>query len=262
MMETGRAAHSNINLTTDVFIHRVAASNVDIDKLASLHAADLYLCCACAAQQPQALAAFDKSFLSQIDRFLARMNQNAAFVDEVRQMVREKLFVAAPGKRPKIAEYSGHGALTNWLRVIATRTAVDLLRQRGELLHDRGQSPNELADGPGPDAELGYIKERYRQQFKEALQASVAALSGEQQNLLRMHFLDGVTLEDLAVFFRVHRSTIVRRIAAARELMIDEVRRTICDRLTIESTEFESLLGLLRSRLDLSLPTLLTGVAQ
>jgi RNA polymerase sigma-70 factor (ECF subfamily) len=71
---------------------------------------------ACATGNTAALQAFDERFLSQLPMLLSRMNPPAAFVDEMRQVLREMLRTAQPGRSPKIAEYSGRGSLTSGCR--------------------------------------------------------------------------------------------------------------------------------------------------
>jgi RNA polymerase sigma-70 factor (ECF subfamily) len=259
LVEAGRNDHPTLNVPPEVLARRLAP--LLVDEVPKLHASDLFLCCACLENLPGAVAILDNKFLSQVERFLAGMKQPAAFADEVRQMMREKLFVAPAGATPKIAEYSGRGTLGNWLRVVATRTAYDLLRQRNQLPAE-AQTGGRDADPAAPDIELDYIKERYRPAFKQALRDSVAMLSPEQQNLLRMHYLEGVTLDQLAAFFHVNRTTIVRRMVAAREAILEQVRELACERLAIETAECDSLIDLVRSSLDLSLPTLLPNATR
>ena len=101
------------------------------DSHASPSWSDLYLACACARRDPQALRAFDAVLFPQIEPALARVARSVSS-DEVRQILRDKLFVAEPGKRPKIADYSGRGALRTWLRITAMRVAL------GRTGHRRG----------------------------------------------------------------------------------------------------------------------------
>jgi RNA polymerase sigma-70 factor (ECF subfamily) len=182
------------------------------------------------------------------------MHQPAAFVDDVKQLVRQKLFV---GAAPKIAEYTGMGELRNWLRVIAVREALTLKRKRVELLADGERSSSGGPSTPASvDPELDFIKQRYRAEFKRAIEQALATLSSEHRNLLRLHFVDGLTLDELSGLFNVHRATVARHIAQAREAIVDESRRLLADRLSIDAGEFDSLIGILRSRIDLSLPAL------
>jgi RNA polymerase sigma-70 factor (ECF subfamily) len=217
---------------------------------------ELYLACACAVAEPAAIAAFDARFLAPLGRHLHPLGRDAAFVDEVRQLVREKLLVAPPGQSPKIAEYAGLGPLDGgWLRVVATRVALDLLRRRDpEALRP---SHVEVPDAGAGNPELGYLHKQYRALFQECLAGAVQALGAEGRNLLRMHFVDGVTLEQLAALFHTSRATLVRRIAAARATVLDTMRARVQERLRLLPEEFESLMAQFASQLDLSLATVL-----
>src|SRR5581483_4498624 len=99
---------------------------------AAVAGSDLYLACACARGVPAALAALDRAVLLRVPAFICRVSTDAAFADEVRQQLRERLLVAPPGGAPKIAEYGGAGALHAWVRVAALRTALNLRRNRDD----------------------------------------------------------------------------------------------------------------------------------
>src|SRR5262249_17829438 len=103
-----------------------------------------------------------------------------------------------------------------------------------------------------------YIKLRYRDEFREAFTNAFSLLSSQQRNVLRLHLLDGVTLEQLAATFGVHRSTIARWLAESRAAVLQGTRKGLRTRLRIAPAELESLIGLLRSQLDVSLHGLLT----
>jgi RNA polymerase sigma-70 factor, ECF subfamily len=253
----GAAQHAwpEVEVPPDVVMSRLRAHHGDAPDLESIYLADFHLACACALGQPKALALFDQQFLSQVGRFVAHMRPSAAQVDELRQMLRERLLVSAEGGRPRIAEYSGRGSLASWLRVAAVRMAIDLSRQKGQASYELDEERDE--PGGHRDPELSYVRERYRALFEEAFRKSVALLNAEQRNLLRMHFLDGLTLDQLASFFEVNRTTITRRIVAAREAILDEVRRRVGEHLSLNAADVQSLLAAVRSHLDLSLPSFL-----
>jgi RNA polymerase sigma-70 factor (ECF subfamily) len=259
--QTGRAALPELEVTCESFVRHLAphvAGEQIAESLAKLHAAEFYLACACAAGQPAALAVFEERYLSHVGMFLGRMKPQPAFVDEVRQVLRDKLFV---GPKPKILEYSGRGELNNWLRVVTTRTALNLQRRRMEILDNGSSSPSrQVPASPQSDPELGYIKERYRAAFQAALSASVASLSQEQRNLLRLHFMQGVTLDELATLFHVHRTTIARRIAQTRDAILQQMRDQLEAQLRVDSSELASLMGLMRSQIDLSISRLLHSI--
>jgi RNA polymerase sigma-70 factor (ECF subfamily) len=57
----------------------------------------------------------------------------------------------------------------------------------------------------------------------------------------------------------VNRSTVVRWLADVREALFKETRRLLRERLRLNDSEFESLMGLVRSDLDLSISIFLTA---
>ena len=60
-----------------------------------------------------------------------------------------------------------------------------------------------------------------------------------------------------AAKLEVHRATIARRIAGSRRAVTEEARRLLRAELGASEAELESLVGVMRSQLDLSLPGLL-----
>ena len=238
-------------------VARLAPADTPVDAwLAGLHVADLYLACGCALGLREALATFDRECLAPLAQQLASLRPDAAFVDEVRQALREKLLLARDGEPPKVAEYAGSGALAGgWLRVVATRVALDLRRRR-QPVADAGAAAAGLVDAAATP-ELGYVHARYRALFQACLAHSVRALPAEARNLLRMHLVDGVTLEQLGQLFGMSRATTVRRLAAARALIVTAMRERVQSAIPLADSEFDSLMGQLVSQLDLSLSTVL-----
>ena len=241
-----RAAWPDVSLDDGVFATRFREVTGE-DPGAVAHVADLYLACACATGAPAALAAFDRTIVRDVPRFVDRFRAGAAFADEVAQLLREKLLVGSP---PKIADYAGRGPLRAWVRVAATRLALDLLRERGAA------PPAELDDAhaidPGGGPALDLLKARYRDRFQAALEAAIAALTPKQRTLLRMHHVDGYSLDRLATIQRVHRATIARWLADARDEIVTRTQEQLGD-----DSDFDSVVALVRSQLDLSVSRVL-----
>ncbi len=252
-----QAAHPGIRLGAGRFLAHLArhrpADAVGDAWLASVSAADLYLACACAEGVPAAVEELDRQYRAQVGAYLAGMRPTEAFVEDVAQAVLERLLVGAEGSPRRIAEYSGRGALGSWLRVITTRLALDLRRRRTEELADAGEGAPAEGEAAPADAEIDLLKRRYAGEFNAAFRAAVGALTSEQRRLLHAHFVEGTTLEQLAARLGVHRATVARRIAAARQEILDGARQTLGEQLRVLPAELESLMGLMRSRLDLSL---------
>jgi RNA polymerase sigma-70 factor (ECF subfamily) len=223
---------------------------------ARVHATDLFLACACAHGVAHAVEAFERELMVRLSDYLTRIDRSPAFVDEVRQVLRTKLFTASGGEQPKIHDYTGRGPLGAWVRVAAVRTGLNLRRRTPEEIgHSNDFAGKALQEGSDP--ELEYIKGWYREDFQAAFQAALLALPSQSRTLLRLHYVDGLNLEKLAALYRIGRSTAHRWIAEAREQLFAETSRILRERLRLTAGELESLIGLVRSQLHVSLSRLL-----
>ena len=212
-----------------------------------LRAEDLYLACACTRSDPRALAELDR-LLPDACASLPR----GAPADEVRQLLRTRLLIASEDDPPRIATYSGEGPLRSWLRVAAVRAALGLVERPTE-------GDERLAGIPSaePDPEMDYLKLRHAADFRAAFGDAVAALSPRERNVLRLYSVDGLGVERIGALYQVHASTVSRWLAATRETLLGETRRLLGERLRLQPAEVESLLGVLRSRMQASLQRLL-----
>jgi RNA polymerase sigma-70 factor, ECF subfamily len=258
LLGAARAAYPEVQLDDAVFVRHLARHLPEGAALSTwldlICAADLYLACACAAGVPAAVAALDRQYRAQVGAFLARRQPTPELVDDVAQAVLERLFTGAEASPPRIAEYTGRGALSAWLRVVTLRVAANLRRKRTEeLAPDReDELPEPLPDRPeDPEGEL--LKQRCSGPYRAAVVAAVGALAAEQRDILRLHFVEGMTLEQLARKLGVGRATVARRLAAAREEIQSRARRELGGSLGLRPDEVESLMKMMRSRLDLSL---------
>jgi len=251
LFDEGRRAFPAIDLTVDVFTPFLGETLSD-----SLHGADLYLACACSARDPRALEMFESRYVSQVPMFLAGVESSPAVVDEVKQLVRDRLFVAPEGERAKIFEYSGRGSLGSWLRVVTLRVASN--RRRAIKPHAPLSDDEHEADLlPAMDPELKIIQTRYKGPFNEALRDAFASLTPRERLLFRMHFIDGLNIDRIGLVFSVHRATVARWLAAAREMVLERTMAQLGDELRLDPAEFASLLRVVRSALDVSLQGLL-----
>jgi RNA polymerase sigma-70 factor (ECF subfamily) len=251
ILERCRAAWPTFTVAPDVFTAHVAQAAKG-QPLSALRAEDLYLACACAQKEPRAIAAFEGKYLPEVPSYVGQIDRTPAFVDEVSQQLREKLFVAADGARPKICDYTGKGPLGAWLRVVAVRIALNLRRRPKQTVEAEGDNAPVLRS-PNPDPELDYLKTRYKKEFKEAFQATLAELSGDERSVLKMHYIDGLNIDEIGTAYRVHRSTVARWLASSRDKIMEETKKRLTDRLKIQGSEVESIIGLVRSQLDVSI---------
>jgi RNA polymerase sigma-70 factor, ECF subfamily len=216
--------------------------------------AELFVACACSAADPVALALFDAHYLAVVPAAVAHMQLPAALVDDVRQLVRQKLLVSE-GEGPKLDRYAGRGRLRGLVQVMAVRTAITLLRK--EKPHRDG--PERLGDLLSPDAdpELGFMKRAYRKAFATAFEDALAGLSSRDRNVLRLHHFGGLSVEQVGEIYGVHRATMTRWLARIRSDLLRRTREGLGGELGVDRAELESLMKLIESRLEVSVKRML-----
>jgi len=213
-------------------------------------AADLYLCCACAEAQPEALRLFENEGSGVAKAAIARVDRSADFVQETLQEVWERLLL---GAEAKVRLYSGRGPLKAWVHVAATRVALDRHRERTRFAGRHIELTDRLASPEGsPEAAL--LKARFGDAFHRALRAAVSGLSVQQRNVLRMHVAGQCSIDEIGRAYNVHRATAARWLDRARTRIYDDVRRELCmKRGKLSVSEFESLATMMGDELELSL---------
>jgi RNA polymerase sigma-70 factor, ECF subfamily len=252
--EEARAAWPDVQLPFGRFLHHLQRRDVR-GLQAARFPADLFLAFACLEGDERAVAAFERHVLLSVERVVARVKAGPAFVDEVIQDLRSKLLVGPP---PGLAGYSGRGPLLAWVRVAASRAAIDAIRAAGAE-PAREDLPADLAGHDlGPEARL--LLEGQREAFQRALTEALSELTAQDRNLLRRHLVDEMTLEEIAAPYSVHPATIARRLTALREAIAEAVRarlRHLYDGL--EEDQLESVFRAIRSQVHVSISPLLSG---
>ncbi len=259
LVDEGRAAWPSLALDAHLFVQHIAERAASCGPLGAVHGGDLYLACACSRAVPGALDAFDEQFEIAIERGVARIDPSRSFAEEVRQVVYERLFVWR-GEPPKILEYAGRAALRSWLSIVAVRVAIDLARKGGDRAAQRLHREGVGAEGVG--LELEYLKRRHKGDFEGALRAAILRLPERDRTLLRLHFAEGANVDRIGAFFGVSRATAARWLARAREELASRARSELCAQLRLTSSEYDSLAGLVRSRLELSVGHLLVEAGE
>lgn len=213
------------------------------------HAADLFLCAACALNEREATRVLSSQVLPRAAKAIARIDSDAHFVDEAMQVLLHKLFV---GPDAKIGVYAGRGSLLAWLRVTATRVALDMLRALGAQRHQQVDLSERIAQaGINPLNDL--MKSRYAEAFQEALRAAIRELPVRDRNLLRLRLVGHCGIDQLGLMYRVHRATAARWVKAAHVKVFDSVREQLRSKFQLSEDEFDQMAVDLQSRLELSL---------
>jgi RNA polymerase sigma-70 factor (ECF subfamily) len=241
----------------DYFAIRLARQPEVADAVGRLRVEDLFLAWWAGSGDRAGILAFEAAFADDVSRLVARFHKLPA--DELRQRLRIKLFVGTGTTRPRIQDYSGFGVLQGWLRVTAARAFVDAarsdLRVRYEAELDELDLLGLAAPGGNPRdkhqrAELGAV-------LKRAFATAVAGLAPRERTFLRHASVDGLTLDQIASTYDVHRATVARTLKSARERLLAETRAGVIAALGIAPDEISSAIAALDSKLDLSLARVL-----
>jgi RNA polymerase sigma-70 factor (ECF subfamily) len=259
LVSTAQAAWRELTISDEEYVRYLAerSPSVDVAKaLENLCAADLLLACACARGSRKAVEAFEARFLSRIPQYVRRIDASPEFANELTQQLRAKLLVAAAGELPRIAQYAGACPLGAWLRVVAVREALMVGRRVVEAPSDPADLAA-LALAAGSDADRELVRLRYQPEFQVALETALAGLDAKERNLLRLHYVEGLSIDRLSPMFGVHRATCARWIAAAQGKLLDAIRERLQAQLGLSTVEFHSLAGLMVSGLHISITRML-----
>jgi RNA polymerase sigma-70 factor (ECF subfamily) len=195
---------------------------------------DLFLALACLESQPKALAVLD-GWVRQGKRD-----------EEVAQRARERLLV---GPSPRLAQYAGRSSLKAWVGLVAKRVAIDVIREQKA---DPRAGPLTLAGLIKATPELQLVERDAVQKVSMALKAALEGLDERDRDLLRRHYLEGVTHAELAKELGTSRSSVALWIEKARARLLEETRRGLKSHTRLDSRDLDSLLQVVESNLDLS----------
>ncbi|MGE0550509.1 MAG: sigma-70 family RNA polymerase sigma factor [Kofleriaceae bacterium] len=227
-----------------------------VDAVAELDGGELVIARACATGDTVAIQAFEATYFRAIGPALRRMNLDSDAIAEVQQIVRQRLFVRVDQERwPRICHYAGRGELLALVRTSAVRIAVDLLRR-----HRREADPDDvLVNLPDMIAspELAHLREDGLLELKRCVANAFRSLSTREVNLLRLHLLDGLTVDEISELYRVHRVTTSRWLSAARTRLAKHTRDCLAQEWGLQGSTLLRVLDSIRSQIDLSLHRLL-----
>jgi RNA polymerase sigma-70 factor, ECF subfamily len=170
--------------------------------------------------------------------------------DDIVQAVLVRLLVAEGQLPPKILSYRGTAALRTFLKVVVTRASISEARTK---VAQSSLSMSYKIVAPAHDPEVEALRAKYGPQFRSALAATLAELSVDDRTLLKLHYRNGVNVNDLAVMQGVHRVTLSRRLSQIRDHVFQVTRERFRVLLQVSESEFASIVRLVASDIDLEL---------
>jgi RNA polymerase sigma-70 factor, ECF subfamily len=250
LWQRGRAAWPALPLAQDRFFRFLSTrlTETPAEQWPRLCAEDLYLACACVDHLPGAAEAFTATYASDLASFIARRGSDSGQVSELIQDLLVRLIVGEPPEGPKLAMYGGRGSLRAWLRVMAVRKTLNA--KRASTRHAELETRLIVDMAADPKApEIAIMQSRHAEDFRVALRESLAALAAEPQRLLRMHYGQGLNLTAIGAAHGWSKSTTSRRLADARQGLLDGIRVRLQERLRVTPAELDSLIIVMRSQL-------------
>ena len=228
--------------------------------VAAMAIEDLYLACACVAGDARAIAAFSERFVRVSVAAVARSRRGALAVDDMLQLVLEKLLAPRGELPPRLAEFAGQGGLRAWVRVTVVRAAIDLERGQARRIVPEPSEPEfHLEDhATTSDPELDYLKRHYREEFRVAFATALERLDARSRNALRHHLVDRLSIDQIGALYSVHRATAARWISGGREALLQGTRAALDERLRLGEGEYASIMRLIDSMLEVSVQRLLS----
>src|SRR3954469_16703097 len=191
----GRAAHPDLPLDDAAFVAHLARCEAPVaGGPDAAHAEDLFVACAGLAGSAAAVERLHRAHRGSITAYLRVIDSSAATLDDVEQRLWDGLLVSAHGQPGKLATYSGRGPLGAFLGVAAQRIALDGCRHESAELRALATMAAEV-NAVAADAEIALLKGRYTETFEQAVRDALDLLDARERMLLRMHIVDGLTLE-------------------------------------------------------------------
>jgi RNA polymerase sigma-70 factor (ECF subfamily) len=255
-----RQAYPNLTIDDIDLVLSIAARApaTDLaDYLRRCRSGDLAVAAAAAKGSESAIAELERAHRTTIDATCRRFAGPGQTADDLKQILRAKLFVAEPGKQPKIGDYAGQGFLDNWLRVTAVRVFLDLQKRKDRTREAPAEEDDVMALPQPGDLALDVVKAEYRTAVTEAMHEAARLLEPGDRHLLRQHLVVGLSIDQLGPVLGIHRATAARRIARAKEQLVAETRRQLAAKLKLDERELDDVIGLVMSRLDVSIGKLL-----
>jgi RNA polymerase sigma-70 factor (ECF subfamily) len=249
-IDEARRAWPEVSLSNEAFAAHVEAKlGARASSRGEIHTTDLFLACACAHRDPAAFRRFEATYFDEIQHVCARFPALPVSQDDVRQRLREKLFLADP---PSVAGYGGKGDLRAWFRAAVLHLVLNITSRESREVPTQDCFFQAILDA-SPSAEAAYLRRACQQEFEEAFAVALAELPSRDRSLLRYAFNDKLTIDEIGGIFQVHRATAARWIQKAQIVLVESTRTALARRLGISETEADSVVRGALSSLGTSL---------
>lgn len=214
--------------------------------------AGLYLSIACLQGCPGAWPTLEQHVLSRI-----HLSMDADVLEEAKQRTRCKLFGLGqgPGAQPGLVKYAG-GNLRAFVHLIVRREAYDILRVRRRDTLMLTAIPF-LEEQP----EWAALRKRHEGDFRQAVARAWCGLGPYEQQLLRLHLEEKLTVNEVATRLDKNPMNVRRHLPTARANLEARLHAELNGLKPgfSSSGRFHSTLQWMRSQIGLALSRLARG---
>ncbi|HEY0994159.1 MAG TPA: sigma factor-like helix-turn-helix DNA-binding protein [Kofleriaceae bacterium] len=215
---------------------------------------DVYLAIACLDGDEAAIALLERDFVQELQFAARRLRATEAMAADVRGHLQRILFTAEQDRGAALAAFTGRAKLKDYLRVVASRELVRTInRARREVPIEPLLERLRLENEP----EIALLKNRHGAELSVALRDALARLDERQRALLRYSVVEGASIDRIGEMYGVSRSSAARWVAAARDALVQHLRDEVAARLAIPVEDVDSVIRVVRSRIDISLERIL-----
>jgi RNA polymerase sigma-70 factor (ECF subfamily) len=258
--EAASARWPGLGLDVDRLAASLGAAEVEPRWLEE-RGAELVLAHAAAGGDPVALAALDATALATARTIIQRYTGDRARTDEVVQQLRIHLLVAEGAAPPRLARYDGRSSLVAWVGMCAARLALHALRRERGQRDVAVEWSEALTALPAPDPQVERLRAEQADRIGAALRDACIALPRRQRAVVRLIFVEGAGVDEVAAMYGVHRVTVWRWLQEARSLLAAEISRALSDARLDDDRDTLSLIAWARDQVELSLDGALAPTA-
>jgi RNA polymerase sigma-70 factor len=193
--------------------------------LATLHAEDFALACACRIGLVSAWEYFVGHYRSILYDAARSITHDESSSRELADSLYADLYgleERAGTRRPLLTYFHGRSSLRTWLRAVLAQRFVDGVRaaQRIEPLAEESERAAELVD-PDPD------RARYIESFAQALTSALSQLKPRDRMRLNFYYVEERNLKEIGRIMDEHESSASRRLSRTRKQLRRHVERSL-----------------------------------
>ena len=273
-------AFPDVRLDPDVFVRKIMAVlrkhlpqqlQEDEFELAATQFLDglkweaLFLTTACASGDEVAWRIFHSRYSALVHKTARYCSENYSQAQDLSESLMSELFLPmsteSGAQTSKISQYDGIGSLEGWIKVVLSRLAIDQIRrsQRQVSLNDleadlSSSRVGRRENAAGADLDLP----RASRMFLISLDHAMEQLNSQEKLILRMYFLNNISLREIGTVLRVHESTVSRTLDRIKKQLRKSVERYLREHFRLRSAEVPQLIETVHLEVDVDLKGMLT----